>query len=100
VRGFFQNAKQMLSGRGHIHLTHKTTYPYSEWNIKYLAESVGLFFIDEVEFQQSFYAGYYNKRGDGSKCDRSFPIGWSSTFKFSCSEEYSLCNTLYFQIFL
>ncbi|XP_045791178.1 uncharacterized protein At4g26485-like [Trifolium pratense] len=89
VRGFLQNGKEMLTCREQIHITHKTTYPYSEWHIEDLAENVGLFFNEGVEFQQSFYPGYYyNKRGDGSKCDKSFPIGWSSTFKFSCNEYY------------
>jgi 25S rRNA (uracil2634-N3)-methyltransferase len=83
VSGFLRNAKNMLSFGGEIHISHKTTHPFTEWKIKDLAKDEGLEFIEEVEFQGSFYPGYNNKRGSGSKCYHSFPIGKSSTFKFS-----------------
>jgi len=75
----------MLSVLGEIHITHKTAYPYSYWNIKNLAEMEDLSFIEEVDFHQVLYPGYVNKRGAGSKCGQSFPIGESSTFKFRIS---------------
>ncbi|CAJ2637100.1 unnamed protein product [Trifolium pratense] len=82
VSGFLRNAKDMLSYFGQIHITHKTTHPYSCWNIKNLGEDLGLSFLEEVDFDQFSYPGYNNKRGAGSNCDQSFPIGESSTFKF------------------
>ncbi|XP_058725460.1 uncharacterized protein At4g26485-like [Vicia villosa] len=85
VSGFLKSAKSMISFIGQIHVSHKTSYPYSKWDIKGLAENEGLFFIGEVDFQQSYYPGYANKRGSGLQCDQSFPIGMSSTFKFSSS---------------
>ncbi|XP_028216496.1 uncharacterized protein At4g26485-like [Glycine soja] len=54
VSGFLYNAKYMLNKGGEIHITHKTTHPFS----------------------------YKNKRGDGLQCDQSFPIGECSTFMF------------------
>lgn len=89
MRGFLQNARYMLSVGGEIHISHKTSQPYSEWRIKDLAENVGLKLIEEVDFQRSFYPGYYNKRGSGSKCNQSFHIGRSSTYKF--------CRVFYFE---
>jgi len=83
VSVFLRNAKTMLSCGGEIHISHKTTHPFTEWKIKDLAKAEGLEFVEEVEFQRSFYPGYNNKRGSGSKCYQSFPIGKSSTFKFS-----------------
>ncbi|XP_045791180.1 uncharacterized protein At4g26485-like, partial [Trifolium pratense] len=82
VSGFLRNAKDMLSYFGQIHITHKTTHPYSCWNIKNLGEDLGLSFLEEVDFDQFSYPGYNNKRGAGSNCDQSFRIGESSTFKF------------------
>ncbi|CAL5186615.1 unnamed protein product [Lathyrus oleraceus] len=83
VRGFLQNAKEMIYIDGEIHISHKTAHPFSKWDIKGLAEEEGLILIEEVDFQQSFYPGYSNKRGFGFQCDQNFPIGKSSTFKFS-----------------
>ncbi|XP_058725456.1 uncharacterized protein At4g26485-like [Vicia villosa] len=84
VSGFLKSAKYMLSiFGGEIHVSHKTAYPFSKWDIKGLAENEGLILIGEVDFQQSYYPGYTNKRGSGLQCDQSFPIGMSSTLQFS-----------------
>lgn len=85
VSGFLRSAKSMLRFFGEIHITHKTSYPYSNWNIKNLAENEDLSFIEEVDFHQVLYPGYINKRGAGSKCGQSFTIGECSTFKFRIS---------------
>ncbi|AES76604.1 putative S-adenosyl-L-methionine-dependent methyltransferase [Medicago truncatula] len=82
VSGFLGSAKYMLNVGGEIHITHKTAHPFSNWNIKNLAENEKLLFIEEVTFYQHFYPGYGNKKGAGFKCDKSFPIGKCSTFKF------------------
>lgn len=82
MSGFLGNAKYLLNVGGEIHITHKTAHPFSEWNIKNLAENERLSFIEEVNFDQYSYLGYQNKRGAGWKCDQSFPIGKCSTFKF------------------
>ncbi|XP_057444596.1 uncharacterized protein At4g26485-like [Lotus japonicus] len=83
VSGFLSNAKQMIYGDGEIHITHKTTGPFSMWDIEKLGEIKGLILREEEEFYQWAYLGYKNKRGSGRKCDKSFPIGKSSTFKFA-----------------
>lgn len=82
MSGFLQNAKLMVSFVGEIHISHKTTHPFSEWDIKGLATNEGLIFIEEVEFKKHFYPCYNNKKGSGSKCDKNFPIRESSTFQF------------------
>ncbi|XP_058725459.1 heavy metal-associated isoprenylated plant protein 41-like [Vicia villosa] len=84
VSGFFKSAKSIVSSSGEIHVSHKTSYPFFKWDIEGLAVIEGLILIEEVDFQQSYYPGYSNKRGSGSQCDHSFPIGMSSTFKFCC----------------
>ncbi|KAJ1387724.1 S-adenosyl-L-methionine-dependent methyltransferase [Sesbania bispinosa] len=90
VSGFLRNAKSMLATNGEIHITHKTAHPFSDWDIKKLAQNEGLFSFGEVPFYQHFYPGYNNKRGAGSRCDESFPVGSSSTFKFTKHSIFSL----------
>jgi len=82
VRGFLQNPKCMLTKFGNVHITHKTKYPYTLWDIKTLALGEGLLLVKEVDFNKDLYPDYNNKRGDGSRCDESFLIGECSTFKF------------------
>lgn len=83
VRAFLINASEMLTTKGQVHVTHKTTYPYSEWDIEELAEEAGLRLLKISPFDISEYDGYVNKKGDGSKCDKSFPVGNSCTYKFA-----------------
>ncbi|KAK9937420.1 hypothetical protein M0R45_014213 [Rubus argutus] len=83
VKGYFRSAHQMLSNCGEIHVTHKTTWPFNEWNIVELAENVGLFLVEEAFFSILFYPGYQNKRGDGNRSHFNFRVGNSSTFKFA-----------------
>ncbi|XP_074369615.1 uncharacterized protein At4g26485-like [Apium graveolens] len=83
VWAFLINASEMLTKKGQIHVTHKTTYPYSEWDIEGLAEEAGLRLLKISPFDIDEYDGYVNKKGDGSKCDKSFPAGNSCTYKFA-----------------
>ncbi|CAA7062463.1 unnamed protein product [Microthlaspi erraticum] len=81
VKGFLKSAREMVKEEGgEIHVTHKTTHPYSEWKIETLAEDEGLFLMRQMEFNISKFPGYSNKKGSGNCCDASFPIGKSSTF--------------------
>ncbi|BBH01452.1 hypothetical protein Prudu_011724 [Prunus dulcis] len=82
VRGFLKNACEMLTAIGEIHVTHKTTFPFSEWKIVELAKEVGLYLVDEEQFSLLDYPGYENKRGAGM-CDKTFHVGMCSTFKFA-----------------
>ncbi|KAF8022392.1 hypothetical protein BT93_F0047 [Corymbia citriodora subsp. variegata] len=67
VRGFLKNAKSMLTRNGEIHVTHKTAYPFSKWEIEKLAEEdEELHLVEKAKFSDSDYPGYVNKRGDGS----------------------------------
>ncbi|XP_052178959.1 uncharacterized protein At4g26485-like [Diospyros lotus] len=82
VKGFLRNAYEMLRKSGQVHITHKTSHPFSKWKVKKLAEGVGLKLAEEVEFYLYEYPGYINKRGHGSRSDETFPVGECSTFKF------------------
>ncbi|KAG8661425.1 heavy metal-associated isoprenylated plant protein 41 isoform X1 [Manihot esculenta] len=82
VLGFFNNASGLLRGYGEIHITHKTSAPFSHWNIEELAWRCSLSLIECVSFKLEDYPGYKNKRGDGVRCDEPFPLRECSTFKF------------------
>lgn len=44
------------------------------------------------------YPGYENKRGDGSRCDRTFILGDCSTFRFHVSTELHTDNMKWKQV--
>lgn len=85
VHEFFRNASGMLRADGEIHVNHKTTPPFSHWNLEELAAQNSLALIDLVDFKIEDYPGYNNKRGAGLRCDEPFPLGECSTFKFRFS---------------
>ncbi|KAJ8532482.1 hypothetical protein K7X08_012405 [Anisodus acutangulus] len=82
VESFFGSAKRMLRVDGQIHVTHKTTPPFDLWDLVGLGKENSLICIECAEFKIENYPGYNNKRGAGSKCDKPFPLGECSTFKF------------------
>ncbi|XVF70950.1 hypothetical protein PTKIN_Ptkin11bG0203500 [Pterospermum kingtungense] len=82
VQRFFMNARGMLRANGEIHVNHKINDPFCRWNLEELASKSSLTLIEYAGFNQKDYPGYQNKRGDGSECDKPFPLGESSTFKF------------------
>ncbi|XP_031491494.1 uncharacterized protein At4g26485-like isoform X1 [Nymphaea colorata] len=82
LKGFFLNAKEMLLEDGEIHVTHKTSSPFKEWNLQQKAERRGLVLVERAPFNICDYPGYFNKRGYGVVSDTSFPIGRCCTFKF------------------
>nr|KYP65547.1 Uncharacterized protein At4g26480 family [Cajanus cajan] len=83
VSGFLKNAKGMLKHDGEIQITHKTTYPFTLWNITGLATSEGLSLVGKEKFDKKLYPGYDIKRGAGPQCDETFHVGESSTFMFA-----------------
>ncbi|KAL0306210.1 UNVERIFIED_CONTAM: hypothetical protein Sradi_6038300 [Sesamum radiatum] len=83
VRGFLKNAYEMVKEEGEVHITHKTSYPFSKWKIAQVAEEEGLNLSEEEGFYMWEYPGYENKRGDGSRSNDTFPVGRCSTFKFT-----------------
>ncbi|KAL9288208.1 hypothetical protein AtEden1_Chr4g0304251 [Arabidopsis thaliana] len=86
VRGFLENAKEMLEEDGEIHITHKTTYPFSDWGIKKLGKGEGLKLLKKSKFELSHYPGYITKRGSGGRrSDDYFPVGECSTYMFTQS---------------
>ncbi|KAL8462088.1 hypothetical protein ACS0TY_032436 [Phlomoides rotata] len=82
VSGFLKNAYKMVRDEGEVHITHKTAYPYSEWNIEELAEEEGFVLKDKAYFTKWDYPGYHNKKGYGHRSNRTFNVGESSTYKF------------------
>ena len=85
MHGFFRNASGMLRANGEIHVNHKTTAPFSHWNLEELASQNSLVLFECVDFKKEDYPGYNNKRGAGSRCDEPFRLGACSTFKFRFS---------------
>ena len=77
------NARDMLTESGQVHVTHKTSYPFTLWEITKLAEECGLQLVEEVPFTKWDYPGYHNKRAYGYKRNRTFPVGECSAFKFA-----------------
>lgn len=91
LKNFFENASQMLRPNGEVHVSHKTTPPFDQWNLINLAlESALVLTEPPVKFKLRDYPGYSHKRGDGKRCDDHFPLGECSTFKF----EFCLIRTL------
>ncbi|CAH8347211.1 unnamed protein product [Eruca vesicaria subsp. sativa] len=87
VFGFFQGASRMLRANGEIHVAHKNKAPFCHWNLEELANKCSLVLKQCVAFDKKDYPGYENKRGDGSRCDRTFILGDCSTFKFHVAKE-------------
>ncbi|KAF9615335.1 hypothetical protein IFM89_022986 [Coptis chinensis] len=83
VRGFLQSARHMLTKNGEIHVTHKTSNPFSKWEVQKLAQEAGLCLVEEVLFSKADYPGYHNKKGYGRKTNKTFHVGECSTFKFT-----------------
>ncbi|KAM5586821.1 uncharacterized protein ABKV19_005644 [Rosa sericea] len=83
VRRFFASACEMLKESGEVHVTHKTSHPFNAWEIVKLAGEAGLHLVEEASFSREDYPGYINKRGSGKKCNRTFPVGQCSTYKFA-----------------
>ncbi|KAK3007290.1 hypothetical protein RJ639_015749, partial [Escallonia herrerae] len=82
VHGFLKNASGMLQANGEIHVSHKTTAPFSQWNIQELTVWNSLVLDECSSFKIETYPGYKHKRGSGVRCDKPFPLGMCSTFKF------------------
>lgn len=72
----------MLRANGEIHVSHKTTAPFNNWNIEKLAAQCFLKLIECADFKREDYPGYNNKRGDSYRCDEPFPRGKCNTFNF------------------
>ncbi|KAF9589923.1 hypothetical protein IFM89_029539 [Coptis chinensis] len=84
VRGFMAQAKELLQNEGEIHITHKTSAIYYEWNLENLARHNGLRLIEDVQFSLTDYPGYNNKSGFGG--DNNFHCYPSRTYKFGRNE--------------
>ncbi|XP_065864504.1 heavy metal-associated isoprenylated plant protein 41-like [Euphorbia lathyris] len=100
VLGFFTSASGMLRAEGEIHVTHKTSYPFSRWNIEELAWKNSLRLIECADFKIEDYPGYNNKRGDSRmrRCDKPFPLGECSTFKFRFSPSIKKMSRVTMQV--
>ncbi|GAB4836977.1 hypothetical protein Ancab_001891 [Ancistrocladus abbreviatus] len=65
VSSFMKNAKKMVNKDGEIHITHKSTGYFKEWNIEVLASNQGLRLIEVRDFNYKDYPGYNTKYGFG-----------------------------------
>ncbi|KAJ4953516.1 hypothetical protein NE237_030348 [Protea cynaroides] len=77
---FFKNAKKMLSEKGEIHISHKTSRSHKEWNIVSLASLNGLHLMKAKKFNLNHYPGYNTKYGFGG--DGNFDCNPSQTYMF------------------
>ena len=82
VKGFLCNALTLLDPIGEIHINHKKGHPYDAWDLEQLALESSLAMITKTNFKKEDYPGYNQKRGDGAKCNRSFPLGDCCTYRF------------------
>jgi hypothetical protein len=82
VKGYFDNARHLLRPCGEIHVSHKTGGSYDKWDLECIAAKFSLILVEKVGFRKADYPGYDQKRGDGPMCNKSFPLGTCSTFKF------------------
>lgn len=94
LNGFFKNSSSMLRPDGEIHVNHKTSIPYCNWELEELAGQNSLRLLECVAFKKEDYPGYENKRDSSSRCDQSFLLGKCCTFKFSFSLDPKVTRTL------
>ncbi|KAH6768133.1 hypothetical protein C2S51_013469 [Perilla frutescens var. frutescens] len=80
VSGFMENAKEMLSENGEIHITHKTNEFHKEWKLEVVASIHRLMLVEAVDFNHLDYQGYNTKCGFGG--DNNFNCYPSKTYKF------------------
>ncbi|XP_057765402.1 uncharacterized protein At4g26485-like [Salvia miltiorrhiza] len=80
VSGFMENAKEMLSENGEIHITHKSNGFHKEWKLEALGGLHRLMLIEAVDFDKVEWAGYNTKCGFGG--DNNFNCNPSITYKF------------------
>ncbi|GAB4837030.1 hypothetical protein Ancab_001945 [Ancistrocladus abbreviatus] len=80
VSSFMKNAKKMVNKDGEIHITHKSTGYFKEWNIEVLASNQGLRLIEVRDFNCKDYPGYNTKYGFGG--DKNFNCNPSKAYKF------------------
>lgn len=73
----------MLTANGEIHVTHKTHFPFSMWDVDRIGQEEGLFLVQKVEFTKLDYPGYENKKGGGEGSNDTFPVGQCSTYKYA-----------------
>lgn len=80
VSEFMENAKEMLSENGEIHITHKSNGFHKEWKLEVVASFHSLRLFESLNFNPLDYPGYNTKRGFGG--DDNFNCNPSMTYKF------------------
>ena len=82
---FFACSRHLLSDKGEIHVTLRSTSFYESWGIKTLAEKTGLSSLEAVDFDQNAFHGYQQVRTRGSTCMREAPTtSGAKTYRFIC----------------
>jgi 25S rRNA (uracil2634-N3)-methyltransferase len=89
-RQFFKTAPVLLkSNGGEIHVTHKTSEPFSWWKIVDLGIDSSLKYEGSVIFDRYLYPGYTNRKALDNK---GFPLHDSQTYIFSNPNQYPICS--------
>jgi len=91
LRNFFKNAQDLLNDTGEIHVTHKTSEPFSWWKIINLGIESGLKYEGSVIFDRYLYPGYTNRKALDNK---GFPLHDAQVYIFSSSKSQSTCKTI------
>ncbi|VFQ91732.1 unnamed protein product [Cuscuta campestris] len=84
VRAFLENAKELISKNGEVHITHRTDGVYGAWRIKFLACEQGFQLVEAVDFDVCDYPGYNPKWGNGSDYDMESSPSKTYTFRLPC----------------
>ncbi|CAM8880130.1 unnamed protein product [Rhodiola kirilowii] len=89
VRLFMENCVKLIEEKGEIHIRHKSTRFFRQWNLEGLASEAGLVLIEEAPFDIRGFRGYNTKYGfEGAqfRSDYNFDCHSSCTYKFVLSE--------------
>lgn len=91
LRQFFSTAPVLLNDSGEIHVTHKTSEPFSWWKIINLGIESGLCYHGSIIFDRYLYPGYTNRKALDNK---GFPLHDAQVYIFSSSKSQNTCKTL------
>ncbi|XP_074303422.1 uncharacterized protein At4g26485-like isoform X2 [Silene latifolia] len=80
VRDFVWNAKKLMNEDGEIHITHKSSFFFSLWDVPKVGREQGLDLLEEIDFDCSLFPGYNPKYGFGG--DGNFHYNPSKTYMF------------------
>lgn len=81
---FFLQCQSLLAEDGKVIIIHRSSYPYSKWDVETIASSLGFIVQNSEPFKKSEFKVYTPRKGFGDKPDDIFDIGDAvlTDFKF------------------